>query len=950
MTQRLFLMSWAVLVVLLIGQRLSAQFPKNPIMFCTVVAQAADSATQCALVASHLGTYSASLRGGDLWIHYPNGVLKNLTKTAGYGSEGSQRTNAISVRQPSMHWSGKKAVFSMLVGGYFGYHDYHVEHWQIYEITGLEEQETPVIRAIDNQPLMNNNINPIYGTDDRILFISDRARVGTKTSYTYLDESQCMATTSGVWSLDPKSGDLFQLDHAPSGDYFISLDSFGRVVFSRWDILQHDQLHSLSGGSIESVDFPQEAHNGNPVEQESEALFPEHNPLLNFEKTKFNSVPGYFGRLELPDLTKSLTGTGGTLFDERLPSAFFPWTMNEDGTEQQTINHIGRHELRDTIPAGSFPSIDVRPYSLEASQHANKNSIINIVQMREDPREPGVFYAIDAATARTHSGGQLLRLRNLAPSHSSRSVEIDYLTPRATRNVSTLARSADGPHIGFYRNPLMTTDGYLIASYTVNSDDDAQIAIPSTLSNFHYRLVTLKDSWGSLVPDRYFSKGIRKDVRVANIESPYNFEYDCSGVLWEVDPVEVVARERPVRRTSRVADLEQQVFDEEHVSIDVFKSYLKKHNQALIVMRDVTQRDKDDKQQPHYLSVGNGAKESPDSKGRAIAVEDFSIFQADYLRAHKHLKGAMLEGRRVMPTPMHDVLNRRYSPDSLPRYAPSHNAHIESDGSAAAFVPAYRALSWQLSDAQGKGVVRERYWVSFAAGEVRTCARCHGENSEATSLSMPAPTNTSAALRGLLNVWKQDNYPSTVRLLKPANASMAVSFPLLFSWKKDIHALRYELQLSVRENSSYRVVFTTTVMAPDTSFVLHDLSNVGNASDFQWEVRAVGTWGQSELVLPFQFSTRSIINDVAETSPDQLSISPIPCTSTLRLRFALADASTASIVIRDCLGRIVSESGVQTQEQEVQRILNVENLADGLYSLEVQSTNAVLRRRFVVHH
>ena len=40
--------------------------------------------------------------------------------------------------------------------------------------------------------------------------------------------------------------------------------------------------------------------------------------------------------------------------------------------------------------------------------------------------------------------------------------------------------------------------------------------------------------------------------------------------------------------------------------------------------------------------------------------------------------------------------------------------------------PARRAMSWQLTDGAGTGVVRERYWLTFQPGEVRVCAACHG--------------------------------------------------------------------------------------------------------------------------------------------------------------------------------------------------------------------------------
>jgi hydrazine synthase alpha subunit-like protein len=78
---------------------------------------------------------------------------------------------------------------------------------------------------------------------------------------------------------------------------------------------------------------------------------------------------------------------------------------------------------------------------------------------------------------------------------------------------------------------------------------------------------------------------------------------------------------------------------------------------------------------------------------------------------------------------------------------------VATDGSQAAIVPARRAMSWQLIDTNGVGVVRERYWLTFASGEIRTCTSCHGINEE-TQANGPVPTNTPLALITLLNYWK----------------------------------------------------------------------------------------------------------------------------------------------------------------------------------------------------
>jgi hypothetical protein len=77
---------------------------------------------------------------------------------------------------------------------------------------------------------------------------------------------------------------------------------------------------------------------------------------------------------------------------------------------------------------------------------------------------------------------------------------------------------------------------------------------------------------------------------------------------------------------------------------------------------------------------------------------------------------------------------------------------IAPDGSAAALVPAGRAMSWQLTN-NAAPVVRERYWLSFQAGEVRVCASCHGINQK-SQLGTAEAQNPPEGLRQLLRLWK----------------------------------------------------------------------------------------------------------------------------------------------------------------------------------------------------
>src|SRR5258706_23188 len=264
-----------LLCVVLLAPAALAAVP-NPILFVTQVPQPGDFTTVASVFGNQLGDLEAAPRGGDLWIRYPDGTLKNLTRTAGYGTTGMQGAGAIAVREPSVHWSGTKALFSMVVGAPTQQYQVASFYWQIYEITGLGQNETPILHKIANQPANYNNVSPIYATDDRILFTSDRPRDGSRHLYPQLDEYEEAPTVTGLWSLDPATGDLRLLDHSPSGVFSPSVDSFGRVVFTRWDHLQRDQqadTDALDGNQYGTFDYADESANAARLDQRVE-VFP----------------------------------------------------------------------------------------------------------------------------------------------------------------------------------------------------------------------------------------------------------------------------------------------------------------------------------------------------------------------------------------------------------------------------------------------------------------------------------------------------------------------------------------------------------------------------------------------------------------------------------------------------------------------------------------------------
>ena len=142
----------------------SSAAPTNPILFVTQVPSLGDFTGRASTFGNHGTSPEQVARGGDLMIRYPNGALRNLTQEAGYGMTGLQGATSIAVREPSVHWSGTKAVFSMLVGAPPVQYSQATFFWQLYEVSGIGQGQTVSITKVPNQPANYNNISPVSYT------------------------------------------------------------------------------------------------------------------------------------------------------------------------------------------------------------------------------------------------------------------------------------------------------------------------------------------------------------------------------------------------------------------------------------------------------------------------------------------------------------------------------------------------------------------------------------------------------------------------------------------------------------------------------------------------------------------------------------------------------------------------------------------------------------------
>lgn len=697
----------------------------NPVMFVTQFPIAEDFTTIGSTFGNHSGEISVTGRGGDLYIRYTDGSLRNLTQETGYGMTGFQGADAIAVRDPAVHWSATKALFSMVIGAppeIFGERNYF---WQMYEITGIGQGQTAVITPLANQPLNYNNITPIYGSDDSIIFTSDLPRTKNRFNYPQKDEYESAPTNTGLWKLNQHSGEVTLLQHSPSGSFSPLIDSSGRLVFTRWDHLQRDQQASPIN-NIEAFNYLSEPTDANtPRVDNVLEVFPEP-------------------RTEEQDL---LDGTN--LEGHRL-NHFFPWQINQDGTEEETLNHVGRHELHSYFNRSINDDSNLLEFT-PGIDRPNTNSILNTFMLHEDPNQNGRFIAIEAPEFATHNGGQIVAF-NLAEGDQPASVVVQNITHEITRDTHD---TPPPEHIGFSRDPLTLTNGTLLASHTSETRGNANEGTRADPQpRYNYTIKTyVTNGLGDYVPDATISG-------LGNSQISY-FDPDVlvsyNGPLWELQAVEVVAKTPPPMSSSEIPAPETQVFIDENVDSSLFKAFLKTRNLAVVVMRDVTTRDVVDTQQPYNLKVAGEAHQTIGSPGLVYDIAHMQFFQGDQVRGSGGVNSPDA-GQRVIAQYLHD--NHAMANNIPFDAAPSGSTEIYPDGSVAAFVPARRAMAWQSLDPSGTPVVRERYWITFQPGEIRTCGGCHGVNNLDQS-GQPPSVIEAEAFRALLQHWKT-NFPDLI--------------------------------------------------------------------------------------------------------------------------------------------------------------------------------------------
>ncbi|MDB6120101.1 MAG: hypothetical protein JWO08_3882, partial [Verrucomicrobiaceae bacterium] len=588
--------------------------------------------------------------------------------------------------------------------------------------------------------------------------------------YPQRDEYLLQPINTGLWSLDPTQpapGNLFQLAHMPSGAFFPFIDSFGRLIFVQWDHLSRDPI---------AVDDKP------PVSANGDNWVQTNNGTGNFASEAANATftvgtndqypePRNFDKTSL--LGTSLNGhnvTGNSF------NFFFLWMINEDGSNHEIINHMGRQELHQNGQGQLAAGVDSNIVGFDATAAPVRTYLNQMLAFTESPITGGLYYGIDGPDLGTHGSGQIVSLTGspgLNPDQATAPhMTLSYIGPTTTALPKPLNLPAPNPITGVttplgspvdtYRSICPLSDGSMLACWSAATRLDGNKGTATApLSYFDFRLKSLKQGTGTpgigMVPDQALTTGINA-VSISWYDNGQTITYN--GPLWELDPVEVVSHNKPGKINSAIDPIEQQVFVDEGVDAPTFQNYLRIRDLALVVSRDVTHRDKADKQQPYNLRIAGTSHKTVANAGQLYDVGWLQIFQADGLRGFTNGGVTPVAGRRILPVPLHDSINEMPSAAGAPPGA----VKLGTDGSCAVVIPARKAVSWHLTNGNGaatESIVKERFWVNFAPGEVRTCANCHGLNTTDQS-GAAKPVNKPQALSDLLQFWKAANPPGNM--------------------------------------------------------------------------------------------------------------------------------------------------------------------------------------------
>lgn len=610
----------------------SANNISNPLIFVTQQPLAADFGVSTSTFGNHAPTTAEAGRGGDLWIMYPpdyspeipSGCLRNLTAEAGQGINNNPNQfgpDTISIRSPSLNWDATCVLFSMVKGSPSGLFDSSNNNgkWQLYEICGLGLADNPTFMKIPQQNSSYNYVEGIYGVEsNQIIVTTDIPPSGMNATHLLplRDEYDRAVTTSGVWMLDRISGEHKIIFNSPSGVFDPMIDSFGRLLFSSWDHLEQDLF--LEQGF--AFDWDSESVNATILNQTSE-FFPEPRG---------------------GELDQFMTPYG--LMSEYNMKLFFTWQVDAfTFNNAETINHIGRHELSRYLWANFQNDSALTPLSHLPEMSAH------MLRTKQNPTNLNEYYFIDAPHFGSQGSGRIFKML-AEPGRNADNMPLQQVSDYSGQFVIPDAQNnCDHPQNGYkgkFRHVVPLNNGQIIVShsqsgvyfsggqctdYTTNqaTANDS----PNLVPNFNFQIKTLisdgqfmkaGDPVTPIISKEINHWGNGDGVLNSNLQHvPISF----SGAMWQLYPIEVKPMSPPTAQADALELPETQVFQTAMVDVIEFKNFLQNSNLALIVSRNVTTRDENDKQQPYNLSVPGGVSSVVNQNDTVYQVPFFRYFR-----------------------------------------------------------------------------------------------------------------------------------------------------------------------------------------------------------------------------------------------------------------------------------------------------------------------------------
>jgi hypothetical protein len=305
---------------------------------------------------------------------------------------------------------------------------------------------------------------------------------GDRYLYPQLDEYESAPTPTGLWKLNPQTGELALMQHAVSGSGWPIIDSYGRVVFTRWDHLLRDQQNDPDAATdYGTFNYDGEGPDSVPTASREE-VFPE---------------PRYVS-------TPNLTGIQPLAFN-----LFGPWQIFQDGTGEETLGHVGRHELQNYFDRTFNTDPNLEEFFFIPALRTNQYPIRNLMQLREDRLQAGRYIAVDAPEFGSHAAGQIVRI-NAPQGLNAADVQMDWLTPTATAGFDT----NDPENSGHYRNPIVLSDGRIVVVHAPEKGLNGNLGTPAEPDpKYKFSLRFLTGPLGSMTAGAaVLSAPIAKDI------------------------------------------------------------------------------------------------------------------------------------------------------------------------------------------------------------------------------------------------------------------------------------------------------------------------------------------------------------------------------------------------------------------------------------------------------